>query len=77
MNKHDWAFVGMRLLGVWFLAQAALGVLPALQALTVGAVGFLAVLTVVIEAFVGWVLARKTAEVARFLGAPAGDPDED
>ena len=71
MNKHDWVFVGIRVLGIWLFTQGVLSIVPALRLLTEGTVGFIAIVMAAVLCSVGWILARHTADVGLFLGAPA------
>ncbi len=68
MNKHDWVFVGIRLLGVFFLAQLALDVPGLLQSLFDWSISFWWVILVLMRALVGWFLAFRTSTLCGWLG---------
>ena len=68
MNKHDWVFVGVRLLGVFFLAQFALEVPGLLQSLLDASISFWGVILVLVRALVAWFLAFRTSTLCGWLG---------
>lgn len=74
MNRHDWTFVGIRLLGVWLLAQGLLG-LPALLACDPRhKEDAPRILDPLFRMAVGAFLAVGTARIARWLGDRSAEP---
>ncbi len=70
MNKHDWVFVGVRLLGVFFLVQVALEIPRALGALFDWNLGFWSIIGLATRAAAAWILAVRTEGFCAWLGTP-------
>ncbi|MCZ6688795.1 MAG: hypothetical protein O7H41_04245 [Planctomycetota bacterium] len=76
MSKHEWIFVGLRLYGVYLLAQAVMGstaVLLTLASIADGRDGlvkglFVQAVGVLLTAGVGWLLAFQTTKLGGYLG---------
>lgn len=73
MNRHDWVFVGIRLLGVLFVAQGLVG-LPDLLDCSIRAKSDTArILDPLLRIAVGALLAFGTARICRWLGDGADE----